>query len=453
MLANSMEVTSKMLLPARSILTCLVAVLLTGSALLGQSDERPASEMYVEIERYETQARQLLSSRGTRYDASAREKILSDRRSLAKKYAAEIALRPGIKEKDYYYAARLYSIADNDQKALEMMKKFLSEIPSDAKGEMIQSALGNVIIWSSQIKQMDVAEAAIDRWVKGEASVTKQRAALQNHIAVGYFKDAKYEQAVKHARAAFDILKSTTVNTRQEKRDREKIYMNLVEVLALGYKKAKNSDQALEILAEARAESFALPSANLYRKVMDFVESSGFSEKKLMQRVDSYASADPAPDIKLTEWIGHEPIPLSQLRGKVVLLDFWATWCGPCISTFPRLRGWHKKYGGDDFMLIGVTQYYGTQEQKKMSPLQELDYLGDFKEKHKLPYALAVASSGEAEMKYGINAYPTTVLLDRDGIVRYIGIGAGDQESENLEDTIKRVLKENKGKDTRAVNP
>ena len=333
------------------------------------------------------------------------------------------------------------------------MKKFLSEVPADAKGEMIQSALGNVIIWSSQMKQMDVAEAAIDRWVKGEETISKQRAALQNHIAVGYFKDGKYDQAVKHARAAFDILKSTTVTTRPEKRDREKIYMNLVEVLALGYKKAKNPDQALEILAEARAESFALPSANLYRKVMDFVEGSGFSEKKLMQRVDSYSSADPAPDINLTEWIGSEAMPLSQLRGKVVLLDFWATWCGPCISTFPRLRGWHKKYGGDDFMLIGVTQYYGTQERKKLSPLQELDYLGDFKEKHKLPYAIAVASTGEAEMKYGINAYPTTVLLDRAGVVRYIGIGAGEEESENLEDTIKKVLKENKGKDTRSANP
>ena len=55
----------------------------------------------------------------------------------------------------------------------------------------------------------------------------------------------------------------------------------------------------------------------------------------------------------------------------------------------------------------------------------------------------AIVGPGDAPMKYGINAYPTTVLLDRKGVVRYIGIGAGLEESENLEDMIQKVLKEN----------
>ena len=177
-------------------------------------------------------------------------------------------------------------------------------------------------------------------------------------------------------------------------------------------------------------------------QVMTFVEGSGFSEKKLMQKVDAYTSADPAPELKVAEWIGQQETTLEQLRGKIVLLDFWATWCGPCISTFPRLRGWHKKYSGNDFVIIGVTQYYGEQEGKRVTELQEIEFLREFREKYKLPYGFAVARAGEAQFKYGINAYPTTMLLDRNGVVRYIGIGSSGEESENLEDTIKKILKE-----------
>lgn len=416
--------------------------LLSTLPLFAQAPARPVLDLYEEVDRYEAQKRTALMSQGKRLDASARDNMLSERKSLAKKYAAEIAARPGLEKIDYYYLARLYSTAEDDKKTLEMMKKAVAEYPADASGSMIQSALGFIVVLSSKAKQMDAAEAAFERWSNGQPMIKSQQPALQDYIATGYLKDGKYEQAIKHAQGAFDTLKTMPAKTPQEKRDRETIYMNLVEVLSLGYKKNKNADQSLNILAEARAQSFAIPSANLYRKVMTFVEGSGFSEKKMMAKVDSYTSADPAPEIKVTEWIGQEPKELSEFRGKVVLLDFWATWCGPCIATFPRLRNWQKKYANEDFVILGVTQYYGEQEGKKMSALQELEYLNKFKEKHKLPYPFAVTPGGEAAMKYGIAAYPTTVLLDRNGVVRYIGIGSGDEESENLEDTIKKVIKE-----------
>ena len=433
-------------------LACLriSALTLFAVSVAGQpnADVRPVIDLYQDIEGYEAQQRTMLASKGKRIDAAARDDIADGKKALAKKYAAELATRNDLKEKDFYFLGRIYAAAENDAKVLESMQKFLVEFPADAKGDMVQSALSFIIVLSSKTKQMPAAKAAFERWTKGEPLIKSQQPALQDYIASAYLKDGQYEQAIRHAQSAFDLLKTQNAKTMQEKKAREQVYMNLVEVLALGYKKNKNSDMALNLLAEARAQSFTLPSASLYRKVMNFVEGGGFSEKKLMQKVESYSKADPAPELKIIEWLGQDAATLEQMRGKVVLLDFWATWCGPCISTFPRLRGWHKKYGGNGFMIVGVTQYYGEQGGKRMSPLQELDFLREFKEKHKLPYGFAISSPGEAALKYGVNALPSTVLLDRNGVVRYIGIGAGAEEVENLEDMIKKVV----GEDSRLAS-
>lgn len=403
---------------------------------------RPVLELFTEVENYTAARTKELQSAGKRITADTRDDIAEEKRSLAGKHAAQTATRTDLAKTDHYYLGRLWSTAGDEAKALECMKKVLSEFPQGTQGDLIQSARSIVVVLASRRKQMAEAEAAYEQWKAGQPMLKTQQPVLQDHLASGYYKSGEFELAVKHAQESFDLLKGMTAKTFTEKRNREQIYMNLVEVLSMAYRKSKNSDRALSVLAEARAESFAIPSTELYRKVMLFVEGSGFSEKKLMQKVESYASADPAPEMTIKEWLGNDQISLVGLRGKVVLLDFWATWCGPCIKTFPRLRGWHKKYGGDDFALIGVTQFYGNQDGKRMTAFQELDFLNDFRAKHKLSYPIAIVGRDEWTMKFGINAIPATILLDRNGVVRYIGIGSGLEESQNLEEMIEKVMKE-----------
>ncbi|MCY7374395.1 MAG: TlpA family protein disulfide reductase [Pyrinomonadaceae bacterium] len=414
------------------------------SLAVAQMPNRPAAEIYKETSDYIKVKAKEIAGQGKRVDAEKREGLAQEQKSLAKKYAAELAARADLKGTDFYYLGSLYSLAGSDPKTVEAMKKFLAEYPPETKGDAIQSARSYIVILAAKQKQFADAEQTFQAWLKGEPFEPTQRPTIEQSLAISFYKDGKYDEAVKYGQSAFDNLKALEAKTLAERRAKMELYGSLVEILALSYRKSKNSDRALEVLAESRALSFTIPSAQLYRKTMTVVSGSGFSEKKLMQKVESYKNAAAAPELNVEEWLGQDAATLESMRGKVVLLDFWATWCGPCISTFPRLREWHKKYSPEGFTIVGVTQFYGEADGKKMTPLQEMDFLGEFRKKHKLPYGFAVSKRGEDTAKYDINAYPTTILLDRDGVIRYIGIGAGAEESANLEEMIEKLLKETK---------
>lgn len=141
------------------------------------------------------------------------------------------------------------------------------------------------------------------------------------------------------------------------------------------------------------------------------------------------ASSSLAPSFSLPSRAG-EVVSLDKLKGQVVMLNFWASWCGPCRQEMPLLEQMHKRYGSLGFTLLGVNVEENTADAEKWLTQTPVSFPVLFDKENKV------------SKLYDVNAMPSTVFIDRKGNVRYLhrGYKPGD-ESEYL-NQIRALLKE-----------
>ncbi|MFZ5724325.1 MAG: peroxiredoxin family protein [Pseudomonadota bacterium] len=137
----------------------------------------------------------------------------------------------------------------------------------------------------------------------------------------------------------------------------------------------------------------------------------------------------PAPDFTLKATSGKN-VRLAEKRGDVVMINFWATWCGPCRQEMPHLEKLHGKYKDLGFTLLGVNV--------------ESDTTGMAKFLKDVPVSFAILNDGANRVAklYGVDGMPSTVIVDRNGTVRFVHRGYKPGYEQKYEQQIKQLVME-----------
>ena len=166
--------------------------------------------------------------------------------------------------------------------------------------------------------------------------------------------------------------------------------------------------------------------------LLTFPVSAAWDVKpKLGHRLAPLQESIPAPDFVL-ENMDEEKVSLKEFRGKVVLINFWATWCPPCRREMPSMERLYQKFNGDNFTVLAINQMEAEDLVFAFTGQLEID----------LTFTILFDKDSSVSQAFNVKGLPTSYLIDKKGNIRYRAIGGREFDHPEVEKLIINLIQE-----------